>query len=713
MRYFYSNEIVFRGHPDKVADQISDALLDAYLEQDKGSRCGIEVVGGKGKILITGEVTSTAKVDVVAVTKRVLKDIGYSTEYEVIDNIGKQSRDIAQGVDIGGAGDQGLCIKKGTLIATKVGYKPIEDVKIGDFVLTSTGKFERVYGAQKTGFLKTIKITTNYGRELLCTPNHKIFTKEQGFIEATNTKSLTLNTDCSGIIGDYTNSIKLTQDSINPHGGKVSFRDKTFELNTDIAYLMGCLIGDGDITEVDNIKLTAKKFDKLDTYRAILEKLFGNNFSIRDFGFVVYSVGIRKFLFDLGLDYWKSVDKQVPFSIFKSNKDIQKAFLQGLFDSDGCVSKNKHHSWHEGIVSYSSISRLLISQVALLLRNLGINCTEKLHSTPKKSTSGIELKHNCYIVKLDKYRDTEKFNSIIGFNVPYKKEKLVLCLQNHQPLYYKDKPEIVVSITEDSEYDVYDLSVENTPEFYANGVLVHNCFGYACKDTVEYLPTAVVILQEFSRFYDELCHNDKRFLPDGKAQITGKYEDGKLYGIKDFVISYQNCETDRENTDKILKEKAVEICSHYGIVINEFHINPTGKFLIGGFEGDAGLTGRKIVVDGYQSFAKVGGGAQSGKDPTKVDRSAAYKARQLAIRFLKNSKIPVEWCEIQLSYAIGLCEPLAIYAKTDKGSVDLTQIYANECTPLSMINDLDLKNVKYEETAKFGHFGNKQFNWEK
>jgi S-adenosylmethionine synthetase len=104
----YSNEIVFRGHPDKVCDQISDALLDAYLANDKNSRCGIETMGGKGKIFITGEVTSTSIVNVEEITKRVLRDIGYNDNYEIINNIGVQSPDIALGVDVGGAGDQGI-----------------------------------------------------------------------------------------------------------------------------------------------------------------------------------------------------------------------------------------------------------------------------------------------------------------------------------------------------------------------------------------------------------------------------------------------------------------------------------------------------------------------------------------------------------------------------------------------------------------------------
>lgn len=134
-------------------------------------------------------------------------------------------------------------------------------------------------------------------------------------------------------------------------------------------------------------------------------------------------------------------------------------------------------------------------------------------------------------------------------------------------------------------------------------------FGYACNDTEELLPTAMVILQRLAREYDNLRKTDKRFLPDGKAQITGVYDDNfKLLKIKDFTISYQNTEKEREKTDEIIKSIAKDICDTYNIEIETFYINPTGKFLIGGFEGDAGLTGRKIVVDAYQSFANVGGG---------------------------------------------------------------------------------------------------------
>lgn len=337
----YSNEIVFRGHPDKVCDQLSDALLDAYLKDDEHSRCAIEVMGGKGKIFITGEVTSAAKIDISSIVNKVLKDIGYQENYEIINNLGEQSRDIALGTndDVGGAGDQGMM------------------------------------------------------------------------------------------------------------------------------------------------------------------------------------------------------------------------------------------------------------------------------------------------------------------------------------------------------------------------------FGYACNDTEELLPTAMVILQKLSKWYDEEQKNNSHLYPDGKAQITGYYDENmKLQKIKYFTISYQNDEQNRQETDELIKNKCREICNAYNVEVEKFLINPTGKFLIGGFAGDAGLTGRKIVVDSYQSFAKVGGGAFSGKDPSKVDRSAAYKARELAKRYLK--KYNLEWCTVQLSYAIGITHPLAIYIDSNKGNIEVENSLYEECTPKNIIKDLDLYHTSYEEKARFGHFTN-------
>lgn len=234
-------------------------------------------------------------------------------------------------------------------------------------------------------------------------------------------------------------------------------------------------------------------------------------------------------------------------------------------------------------------------------------------------------------------------------------------------------------------------------------------FGYACNDNDSYLPTAMVILQELSKKYDELRKVDSRFKSDGKAQITGYYdEDMKLLSIKTFTISYQNTEKERSKTDKIIRDICDNICSKYNIKVEEYLINPTGKFEIGGFEGDAGLTGRKIVVDSYQGFAPVGGGAFSGKDPTKVDRSGAYKARLIAIHYLK--KYNLKWCKVQLSYAIGIRKPLAIYIDSDKGifneevTINKYESLYEECEPKNIIDDLNLLNERFYEISKYGHF---------
>lgn len=258
-------------------------------------------------------------------------------------------------------------------------------------------------------------------------------------------------------------------------------------------------------------------------------------------------------------------------------------------------------------------------------------------------------------------------------------------------------------------YEVIDSIGKQSPDI-AQGVDTGGAgdqgmmFGYACNDTPKMLPTAMVILQEFAELYDDIRQHDSRFLPDGKAQITGMYDDFfNLVKIKDFTISYQNTEEDREFTDDFLMTMAKTICYKYGVnEIDRFLINPTGKFLIGGFDGDAGLTGRKIVVDAYQSFANVGGGCQNGKDATKVDFSASHMARKIACEYLKNYKL--KWCEVQLSYAIGIAEPLAIYIDSNIGNIIPDGSLYARCTPKNIIDELHLLDIDYEKLAMFGHY---------
>lgn len=262
---------------------------------------------------------------------------------------------------------------------------------------------------------------------------------------------------------------------------------------------------------------------------------------------------------------------------------------------------------------------------------------------------------------------------------------------------YSDKYEIIDNIGRQSADIAQGVDIGGAGD---QGMM----FGYACNETDRLLPKAMVILQHFARVYDDIRKADNRFLPDGKAQITGVYtDDFKLVKIKDFTVSYQNTEVERETTDELIRTLVKEVCEFYDITeIDRILINPTGKFLIGGFDGDAGLTGRKIVVDAYQSFANVGGGCMNGKDPSKVDFSAAHKAREIAVRMLREHNLA--WCEIQLSYAIGMEEPLAIYIKSDKGNIEPDIALYKECTPKRIIEDLKLLDIDYVKLARFGHF---------
>ena len=239
------------------------------------------------------------------------------------------------------------------------------------------------------------------------------------------------------------------------------------------------------------------------------------------------------------------------------------------------------------------------------------------------------------------------------------------------------------------------------------------CYGYAFNDTDELLPLAQVILQKFSREYTKLFENDNRFKSDGKAQITGYYdENDKLLKIKTFLCSYQNTEVERDKTDAILKNIISDICKNYKIEIEEFIFNPTGRFLVGGIIGDSGLTGRKLLIDNYHTFGKVGGGAFSSKDMTKVDRSGAYMARELAVKYLK--KYNATNCEVEVGYSIGLSRPLSIRVRYYDGSkkqyVELTPDEKDyeTCKVSNLVNRYNqiIKNNKnwLLEICKYGHF---------
>ena len=247
-------------------------------------------------------------------------------------------------------------------------------------------------------------------------------------------------------------------------------------------------------------------------------------------------------------------------------------------------------------------------------------------------------------------------------------------------------------------------------------------FGYATDETEEYMPTALVLAHKLTRRLAEVRkQNILDYLrPDGKSQVTVEYEGRKVKRIEAVVISTQHSETvTTEKLRKDIQKLVIEEVLPKDLLDEntKYYINPTGRFEIGGPHGDSGLTGRKIIVDTYGGSCAHGGGAFSGKDPTKVDRSAAYMARYICKNIVASGL--ANECTLELSYAIGVAKPLSVYINTNgTGKLsdnEIASIVEKEfdLRPYSIIKTLDLKKPIYSQTSAYGHFGRSEFSWEK
>ena len=248
-------------------------------------------------------------------------------------------------------------------------------------------------------------------------------------------------------------------------------------------------------------------------------------------------------------------------------------------------------------------------------------------------------------------------------------------------------------------------------------------FGFACNETEELMPLPIQLAHRLARRLSELRKNEAMpyLRPDGKSQVTVEYRDGRPFRIDAVVISTQHAP---EVSNEQLREEVLEQVI-YATVPEElrdnstkYHINPTGRFVIGGPQGDAGLTGRKIIVDTYGGYAPHGGGAFSGKDPTKVDRSAAYMARYIAKNIVAAGL--AERCLVQLAYAIGVTDPVSVLVDTggtgriSEGNLSTLVRELFQLTPQGIIETLNLRRPIYRKTAAYGHFGRADagFTWE-
>jgi S-adenosylmethionine synthetase len=252
-------------------------------------------------------------------------------------------------------------------------------------------------------------------------------------------------------------------------------------------------------------------------------------------------------------------------------------------------------------------------------------------------------------------------------------------------------------------------------------------FGYACKETPELMPAPILYAHKILKLMAEARHSGREAAlgPDAKSQVTVSYEDGVPTGVTSIVVSTQHMDATLESEDvRRIVEPYVREALPEGWIngTTTWHVNPTGKFVIGGPDGDCGLTGRKIIVDTYGGAAPHGGGAFSGKDPTKVDRSAAYAARYLAKNVVAGGF--ADRCTIQLSYAIGVSQPLSIYVDLhDTGRVEARDLEralgeAMDLSPRGIRKHLELNKPIYSRTAAYGHFGRQPdedggFSWER
>lgn len=282
-----------------------------------------------------------------------------------------------------------------------------------------------------------------------------------------------------------------------------------------------------------------------------------------------------------------------------------------------------------------------------------------------------------------------------------------------------DGADVVITVSKQSEDIAHGVGVDDEKEIGAGdqGMM----FGYATSETPTGMPLPITLAHRITKRLAEARKNEELpFLrPDGKSQVTVAYDTaGNPVSVPTVVVSTQHTPDIDQQTirDAVIEHIIKPTISQEFLRNTTYHINPSGRFVIGGPVGDSGLTGRKIIVDTYGGMARHGGGAFSGKDATKVDRSGAYAARQVALSIVKAGF--ARTCELQIAYAIGISEPVSLYCNTfGTGTIpddDLVRLVAKhvDLRPRAIIDRLGLRNPLYAQTSSYGHFGRPEFPWE-